>query len=166
MSQSTEHLISRHWSSLKKEILESRRIDQISGYLSNHRFLLVIHKSGFEKIISTSKSLLSSGKIRSVVILSLTENFEKEMINYGINKNYIFYTYKNFPRSKIDISDSLLIIKEVHNLLRLENWKNVISSLKTAGKVLILSETPINSIRMHKVALALRAPAHSLKEVF
>jgi hypothetical protein len=155
MSQQIKHrlpLISRHWGSLKKEILESRKADKVSGYLFNHRFLLVIHKSESGKILSateTSRSLLRSGKIQNVIILSLTEDFKREMINYGITRDindYTFYTYNKFIRSKIDdLSDSLLIIDEAHNLSILENMdKNVVFALKTAGKVLILTGSPIN----------------------
>ena len=180
---------SKHWDSLKRYIAEQRKKENIdyfrnlpcikkSGFklklnqlrivehLFKHSSLLVIHRTGFGSLsaITTSQCLLNARKVNQVIVVSLKKNFKDEIINYGGDRNYKFYTYTKFAREygnsilNEDLANTFLIIDEAHNLssksdpknpiptsrkVNSESVKQIILAAKASKKVMLLTATPV-----------------------
>lgn len=85
---------------------------------------------------------------------SLIPNFQKEMVNYGVEnpEKYTFYTFQKFQNSKDacgECSGNMVIVDEVHEL-RTKGTKratNVLNCTRFAKKILLLTATPfVNDI--------------------
>ena len=119
-----------------------------------NRGLLVIHPTGTGKTLSAvtySQCFLDRNTDSKVIFIgpaSLLTNFKKTLKDYGINdiKNYRLYSYQKFLNDyeKIDCTNNLLIIDEVHNLRNFtgKRQKTSLACSNKAKKILLLTATP------------------------
>jgi len=123
-------------------------------YLQNHKAILLYHKMGSGKTIS---SLYAAIKFNKPTIIIGPKSSKKSFID-DLNKlsgvlnfklaNFEFYTYQkiiNLLKSNFDLlKDKVVILDEVHHLRSQTNLMMfIISSLPTAYKIIMLSGTPI-----------------------
>ena len=106
--------------------------------------------------IASAQCILAKNSMWKVIVVtpvSLQGNFKKEMDKYGVpkedRKRYSFYTLTNFSNKisekKLCNNKTLLIIDEAHNLRTKngERVKNILKCTRSAGRVLLLTATPI-----------------------
>ena len=130
---------------------------KVVQYMDDHDSILVMHGTGTGKTltaITTSQCYLDQYPDRRVVFVgpaSLATNFKKELVRYGLNSmdKYIFYSFdKFFLETKagrpIDLSNSFLIVDEVHNLRNPVSQKSkaIVNASWRADKIILLSATP------------------------
>ena len=142
----------------------------VVSHLNNeaNRGLIVIHDVGTGKsltAVTASQCFLSQSEDNIVIVVtpvSLQHNFKETLIKYDVkNTNkYKFYTIQGFVNAlkakKVnDLSNSMLIIDEAHNLRTDQtdetvvnnvtgiNTKYIINAAKKVKKVLLLTATPM-----------------------
>ena len=130
---------------------------KVVQYMDDHDSILVMHGTGTGKTltaITTSQCYLDQYPDRRVVFVgpaSLATNFKKELVRYGLQSmdKYSFYSFdKFFLETKagrpIDLSNSFLVVDEVHNLRNPQSKKSkaVVEASWGADKRMLLSATP------------------------
>jgi len=123
-------------------------------YLQTHKSILLYHKMGSGKTIS---SLYAAIKFDKPTIIIGPKSSKKSFID-DLNKlsgvlnfklaNFEFYTYQkiiNLLKSNFDLlQDKIIILDEIHHLRSQTNLMMfIISSLPMAYKIIMLSGTPI-----------------------
>ena len=123
-------------------------------YLQNHKAILLYHKMGSGKTIS---SLYAAIKFNKPTIIIGPKSSKKSFLD-DLNKlsnifnvklaNFEFYTYQkiiNLLKSNFDLlNDKIVILDEAHHLRSQTNLMMfIISSLPMAYKIIMLSGTPI-----------------------
>ena len=127
---------------------------KVYEYLKNNKAILLYHKMGSGKTIS---SLYASIKLNKSTIIIGPKSSKKSFID-DLNKlsnifkfnsnNFIFYTYQKVIKilqSNLDLfKDKIIILDEAHHLRSQTNLMMfIINSLPTSYKIILLSGTPI-----------------------
>lgn len=147
---------------------------KVVEHLLHHRGLLAIHDVGTGKTltaVTAMRCVISKfpniNKIIVISPVSLIENFEKEMIKFGLNPNkepykskVRLYSYDAFHNKyqdrRMDVCEnSFLIVDEAHNLRNPVNitatkkqgvkTATIIKCATKAAKVLLLTATPMKN---------------------
>jgi superfamily II DNA or RNA helicase len=135
---------------------------KVVEYMENNDSLIVVHGTGCGKTltaITCTQCYLDLHPERRVVFVgpaSLSSNFKKEMVNYGVEnkEKYTFYSYDKFYNAhksgkKISLKNTFLVIDEAHNIRNSEGGKSMVLAKAAfqADKRLLLTATPfVNSI--------------------
>ena len=143
---------------VRRSGLELRDLQmKVVEYMEDHDALLVVHGTGCGKTLTAvacSQCYLDKNPSHSVVFVgpaSLTENFKKEMVSYGVRNpdKYEFYSFAKFLQihktgMPVSIIDKFLIIDEAHNLRNplSQTSQAIVEASFNAPKKLLLTATP------------------------
>jgi len=148
---------------------------KVYEYLKNNWSILLFHKMGSGKTISSLYSALKFNK--PIIIIgtksskkSFIDDFEKlkQLTDIKINQSFEFYTFnkaEKLMQSKFDLlNDKIVIIDEAHHLRsQTVQMMFIINSLSFAYKLILLTGTPIIN---HPIDLCVLINIVKNKEVF
>ena len=133
---------------------------KVIHYMDGHDGLLVMHSTGTGKTltaITASQCYIDKNPHSKVVFIgpaSLTDNFRKEMVNYGLSiadmSKYEMYSFDKFyldiknGNPTTNLTNKMLIIDEAHNLRNPSSVKSqaIVDASALASKRILLTATP------------------------